>query len=292
MSEHAHKSQKYTKMGITAKKRFGQNFLRDDEVLTRISKIVDSVLAYDQTPRHIIEIGPGTGQLTRILATKNTSLTALEIDTEALDYLKTLQELEPADPQYLPANSIIINADALSASYDSKGIFVQPYFLVANLPFNVGSRILVNLGVTNPNGNPLVVILQKEVATKALRSASFTLFGAWLNLFWNMKIASGISRSSYSPPPDVATSILVGTPKVFDEFWHMREHREAALALLKILTAHPRKAVRSNLKYGGWSQKSIDEVFGMYSWEATLRLEWDNYDTILLRLLDYNREAD
>jgi len=259
-------------MSITAKRRFGQNFLHDTVVLSKINDKINEIIA-QYSPQSAVEIGPGTGKLTELMVSKPISTTALEIDTEAFEYLMSRDDLSAVS---------IIKCDALEDSINPEGYLSQAGVLVSNLPFNVGSRILVNLGIVNP-GIPFVVILQKEVAQKALRSSNFTLFGAWLNLFWETKIAFDIPRNSYVPAPDVATSVLVGEPKSNLQYPKLEE-RKKMLAKLKILFSHPRKTVRANLKYGGYESSEIESFFDNEGWDLSLRLTWENYKQVLIAI--------
>jgi 16S rRNA (adenine1518-N6/adenine1519-N6)-dimethyltransferase len=264
-------------MTVMPKKRFGQNFLHDEIVLQKIKKTIQEIVDKHVSNQQIIEIGPGTGQLTRMLADITDSLIALEIDTEAVEYLTRENVIEGVTVEH---------NDALVESENSDGYFSNPYMLVSNLPFNVGSRILVNLGMTNPVNAPFVVILQKEVAQKSLKSSNFTLFGAWLNLFWDTRIAFDIPRNSYMPAPDVATSVLVGEPKKQIDYLTY-EDRKKLLTILKILVSHPRKTVKANLKYGGYSPEVIDVIFNTHQWDTSLRLTWDNYTEVLRAISGY-----
>lgn len=289
---------------VRPKKQFGQNFLYDQIVLTKIGQLVGTYITQYQYP--ILEIGPGTGQLTRILvqlvrdgamkvvddqtdimattptSTTMRSITALEIDTEALEYLRTQSDLEHVD---------FVQQDALKLTQQSDSIFSKPYILVSNLPFNVGSRILVNLGIHNPIGNPFIVILQKEVVQKALYGGHFTLFGAWLNIFWQCQSAFDIPRTSYIPAPDVATSVMVGRPRVdIDELFEEYTIRIKAFALLKAMTSHPRKTVWVNLRYAGYMPVILDQIFTEYSWQRDLRLSWDNYIQVVVLLLKFDQK--
>lgn len=262
---------------IQPKKRFGQNFLQNESILQKIDTEISLLISSTPLNYTIIEIGAGTGQLTKLLLNKNRPVLSLEIDKEAYNYVKTKEEL---------GSVTFVNDDALEVSGRQNSVFDNSYCLISNLPFNVGSRILINIGILNPIGNPFAVIIQKEVAEKTLTTSKFSLFGAWIRLFWDTKICFDISRSSYIPQPDVSTSFLVG--KVRHDVPHYLEkyqNRKKAFELLKAVTAHPRKNLHSNLKYAGMDKKSIDELFIKHSWSSDTRLEWNNYQDIIMKLL-------
>lgn len=101
--------------------------------------------------------------------------------------------------------------DALEMSENSNLPFLD-FVLFASLPYNVGSRILVEMCLNYPNC-PFCVIIQKEVASKILLTSNLTFFGAFLSLFYDFEKIFDILGGSFQPVPKVTSSLLVAKPK-------------------------------------------------------------------------------
>jgi 16S rRNA (adenine1518-N6/adenine1519-N6)-dimethyltransferase len=300
-----------TKAQINPKKKFGQNFLVNQPIRERVVTFMRQIVT-DYSDLNILEIGPGQGDLTHYLAGFERSVVALEIDPEAMVFLTDKFKNEP--------NLKIIQADglrAMEAQIQSSNSKIQSFqnqsrpspvilgtknqsgdesfsisqafkhsILLANLPFNVGSRILVDLPVLAPNA-PFCVILQKEVAQKTLKNKDFTLFGAWLNLFYECKILMDLPPQAFYPQPRVVSALLVGRPKLLQNSKFKTQnlenfqYRREALVVLKKLFANPRKTLASNLRNLGWSKERVDNFIRSHNLEPETRLNWNNYDIIL-----------
>jgi len=124
---------------------------------------------------------------------------------ENLENLETIQKLK------LTTQNWLCFGDALELS--SGNLPFQNFILFASLPYNVGSRILVEMALNYPDC-PFCVIVQKEVAIKILPSSNLTFFGAFLGLFYDFEKVFDISGGSFSPAPKVTSSLLVGVPKL------------------------------------------------------------------------------
>src|SRR5690606_30305813 len=139
--------------GLQAKKQLGQNFLLDENLTARIARA-----AGDLTGRTVIEVGPGPGGLTRaLLAAGAKEVVAIEIDTRAI---AALAELAAAWPGRLR----VIAADALEV--DPVAVATAPRKIVANLPYNIGTRLLLSWLPAVDAFESLTLMFQKEVAER------------------------------------------------------------------------------------------------------------------------------
>jgi len=179
-----------------AQKKFGQHFLYDQRVIRRILSTADL-----RKNDRVLEIGPGRGHLTRSLSESGVFVTAIEIDDKLI--FGPLLELREK------SNVEIVHGDALtlpnSEMFDTRG----SYKLVANLPYNVGTRILRNI-VCGPNPPDLsVVMLQREVS-RNLTSADgkMGILGAVIGAFAAIKQIFLVKPSSFRPPPKVMSSVI------------------------------------------------------------------------------------
>ncbi len=176
-------------MSIILKKKFGQNFLIDKNILNKISKLIQS------ENLNILEIGPGDGRLTdEIISKKPKSLTLVEIDKELVKDLSK---------KYLKYKTIkLINDDIL------KVIFNKKYDLViSNLPYNISSQILIKLSLLNYIPENLILMFQKEFAFRLIETRLNSI-NSLVKCFYNIEFNFNISRNCFRPIPKVDSSLL------------------------------------------------------------------------------------
>ncbi len=154
--------------GLSASKALGQNFLFDEQLLDRIA-----ALPGDLQDKAVLEIGPGPGGLTRALLRAGARVTAIEMDRRCLP---ALAELEAAFPGQLT----IVEGDAMKIDHGE--LMGEPFAVVANLPYNVGTALFVRwLGGENwpPQWTSLTLMFQQEVAQRIVsRPGSLCLWPA------------------------------------------------------------------------------------------------------------------
>ena len=189
-------------MHIKAKKSLGQNFLIDREVLEQI------VSTCDITNKEILEIGPGTGNLTTYILKKNPKkVYVVEKDDELAALLKEKFEDEIK----------IINNDILKI--DEAKISDQKLTVFGNLPYNISTEIL-SKWIININKifwfENLVLMFQKEVADRIIAESNSSKYGRLsilTNWKLNVKKIINIKPQSFSPRPKIDSSLLLFTPK-------------------------------------------------------------------------------
>ncbi len=184
------------------KKRYGQNFISDKNLLEKIVEKAD--LTKDDL---VIEIGPGAGTLTKLLAEKAGQVLALEIDKTLMTILE--EQLKAYD------NVKLINEDALKLDYDQ---LVQEHFpsyktykIVANLPYYITSPLIFK-GLEEAQGlSKMVVMVQKEVAERLKASPGGKDYGAltlMANYYAQVSYEFTVSRKLFTPQPDVDSAIV------------------------------------------------------------------------------------
>jgi 16S rRNA (adenine1518-N6/adenine1519-N6)-dimethyltransferase len=190
--------------GLSASKALGQNFLLDEQLLGRIAAIPG-----DLAGKAVLEIGPGPGGLTRALLRAGARVTAIEMDRRCLP---ALAELEQAFPGQLR----VIEGDALALDHDA--LMGEPYAVVANLPYNVGTALLIRwLAGTSwpPRWTSLTLMFQLEVAQRIVALAGSGAYGRLAVLAqWRAqaKLAMKVHRSAFTPPPKVMSAVVHVTP--------------------------------------------------------------------------------
>ncbi|WP_421757450.1 16S rRNA (adenine(1518)-N(6)/adenine(1519)-N(6))-dimethyltransferase RsmA [Croceibacterium ferulae] len=190
--------------GLTATKALGQNFLLDEQLLSRIAAI-----AGDLTDRAVLEIGPGPGGLTRAALRAGARVTAIEMDRRCLPALEQLSEAFPGKLEFVQGDATTIDHDALLG---------EPYAILANLPYNVGTPLFTGwLGgeVWPPRWTSLTLMFQQEVAQRIVAQPDTDAYGRLAVLAqWRStpKLALKVHRSAFTPPPKVMSAIVHVTP--------------------------------------------------------------------------------
>ena len=188
---------------IVAKKSLGQNFLIDKNIINKIAEIVDV------ENQNILEIGPGTGNLTEsILKKKPKKFYAIEKDNDLAIQLK-----EKFKDQVNIINKDILDIDENLLSKEKLSVF-------GNLPYNISTEILskwiLNLKDNNFWFNNLILMFQKEVADRIISQYNSSKYGRLTILAnWklNIKKIIDIKPSSFNPKPKVDSSLLFFSPK-------------------------------------------------------------------------------
>ena len=195
------------KHGLTASKALGQNFLFDMQLLDKIAAVPGKL-----NGQSVFEVGPGPGGLTRALLQAGANVTAVERDERCLPALAELSD-------FFPDKLKLINDDALALDHGS--LFDGPFHIVSNLPYNVGSALLIQwLSATQwpPQWASLTLMFQREVADRIVAEPGSNAYGRLSILSqWRStaKLAMTVHRSAFTPPPKVMSAVvhLVPTPQ-------------------------------------------------------------------------------
>ena len=188
------------KYDIKPNKRMGQNFLIDNNIITKIIQGAQVEEGY------VVEIGPGMGSLTVGLAQVAKKVIAVELDK------KLLPVLEETTGKY--PNVEIINGDALKVNFDEimeeRGI-QGPYNIVANLPYYITTPIIMNLLESGFNVNKLVFMIQKEVAARMIARPGTKDYGALtlgVQYYTEVSQIAKIPPTVFIPKPEVDSAVV------------------------------------------------------------------------------------
>jgi len=185
--------------GLSASKALGQNFLFDGQLLARIAAVPG-----DLADAEVLEVGPGPGGLTRALLAAGARVVAIERDRRCMP---PLAELAAAYPGKLD----VIEGDALAV--DAPTLFAGRPHIVANLPYNVGTALLVRWlsAEWQPWWQSLTLMFQKEVAERVVAPVGSDHYGRLAVLSqWRStaRIAMTVHRSAFTPPPKVMSAVV------------------------------------------------------------------------------------
>jgi 16S rRNA (adenine1518-N6/adenine1519-N6)-dimethyltransferase len=234
---------------IKAKKSLGQNFLIDREVLEKIVSITDI------TNKEVLEIGPGSGNLTTyILKKKPKKLYVVEKDDDLAILLKEKFDTEIE----------IINDDILKVSEST--ISDQKLSVFGNLPYNISTEILskwiLNIG-SNFWFDSLILMFQKEVADRIISEFNNSNYGRLSILSsWklNVKKILDIKPQSFSPRPKIDSSLLLFTPK--ENFFELKDPKNLE-KITRIFFSQRRKMLKKPFNQVFDNGKEVAEKFGI-----------------------------
>ncbi len=226
-------------LGLTADKRFGQHFLLDMNICRKIARIAGPL--EDQV---VIEVGPGPGGLTRALLESGAQVIAVEKDARFAPVLEDLAGLFPGRLTALIADALKLDESAtLMNAGDGRAARI-----VSNLPYNVGTALLLKwlLGPWRPQG--MTLMFQKEVALRIVApagSADYGRLSVIAQALCETRLAMDLPARAFTPPPKVASAVVSLRPRA--------ERPDAAvISALETVTgaafSQRRKMLRSSLK--------------------------------------------
>lgn len=224
--------------GLDARRSLGQHFLLDANLTGRIAR-----LAGDLSGRQVIEIGPGPGGLTRaLLDTAAAAITAIEVDPRAVAAMHELA-------QHSDGRLHVVAADATRT--DLVALVSPPRVIVANLPYNIATPLLVGWLRQAHEFERLVLMFQLEVAERICAAPGTAAYGRLSVLAqWTCAatLALRIPPAAFVPPPNVFSAVVVLVP-------HAAQPDPALFARMERLTAaafgQRRKMLRGALRQVG-----------------------------------------
>jgi 16S rRNA (adenine1518-N6/adenine1519-N6)-dimethyltransferase len=255
--------------GLAARKSLGQHFLLDENLTAKIAR-----QAGDLSGRHVVEVGPGPGGLTRaLLATDAASITAVEIDPRAC---AAIRELQTAHPDRLH----LIEADALHT--DLTTLVPPPRQIVANLPYNAGSPMLIRWLHQAASWERLTLMFQLEVAERICAERGTGAYGrlsVLAQLTCQTDILLRVPPSAFTPPPKVFSAVVGFVP-------HTAQPEPALLTAIERVTAaafgQRRKMLRGALRaLGGQKLLNAAGIDGERRAETLTIDEFRNLATLI-----------
>ena len=249
---------------IKAKKSLGQNFLTDRDILEKITQIVPV------KDKHILEVGPGTGNLTSFILKNNPKeMFVIEKDDELANNLDKIFK-----KQITIINDDILNIDETSLFKEKGKITV-----FGNLPYNISTEIL-SKWITNLKENywfdHLILMFQKEVADRIIARSNSSAYGRLSILsHWRLNIEKicDIKPESFSPRPKIDSSLLLFSPK--EKFFKIKNPKNLE-KVTRVFFNQRRKMLKKpfNQLFNG-DQKILDEL----KIDLNLRPQNLNFDT-------------
>ena len=242
------------------KKKFGQNFIVDENIIDSIIKKSD--ITKDTM---VIEIGPGAGSLTYKLCKVAKQVLCYEIDTTLKSVLdENLKDLHNVDIIYQDFLVADVNKDLKKYQYDK-------LYVIANLPYYITTPIIVKIIEDQINVGKITVMVQKEVGDrfKAVPGTKeYSSLSVYLSYYFDIKKILDVSRNVFMPKPNV-DSIVVSLERK-KELLPLKEP-ELFFQLVRDSFKQKRKTLRNNLK--GYDLETVDNVLKKYNYDLSVRAE-------------------
>lgn len=242
-------------------KQFGQNFIFDKNLLTAIVK--DSNISKQDD---VLEIGPGAGTLTKIIAEFSKKVVSYEIDKNLVPILE--QNLQGVE------NSKVIFADALKTDIkEIENNFDGEYKIVANLPYYITTPLIFKFIEQTKKVQSITIMVQKEVADRLIAKKSSKDYGTIsiiLDFYGKVKVLRNVPRRMFIPPPNVDSAMV--------QIEIIKNKYDADEELFKKIVhsafAMRRKTLQNNLSQGfGITKLKVEEILQRAGFASTIRGE-------------------
>ncbi|WP_332381825.1 16S rRNA (adenine(1518)-N(6)/adenine(1519)-N(6))-dimethyltransferase RsmA [Lactococcus cremoris] len=249
------------------KKKFGQNFLTDHNILTKITETANL-----SKEVNVIEIGPGIGSLTQYLLEEAAEVMAFEIDKSLIPILE--ETMAPYD-NFTLVSEDILKVDLLSEIQKFKNPNL-PIKVVANLPYYITTPILMHLIESKIPFSEFVVMMQKEVADRIAARPKTKAYGSLsiaVQYYMEASVAFIVPRTVFIPAPNVDSAILKMVRReeplveVEDEEWFFKTMHSSFV--------HRRKTLMNNMQaaFGKESKPEIEKLLAQAEISPTIRGE-------------------
>lgn len=253
------------KYDVKFKKKFGQNFLKENATVKKIVSVGNI-----QSQSLVIEVGPGGAIMTRELASVADNVVAYEIDTDLSEELyKRLEGFDNVDIIFQDfLQSDIVN-DIKDYSYDN-------LYFISNVPYYITTPIILKLISSGLKFNKIVMMVQKEVGDRFSSKPGSREYGSisvLLNYYYDIKKEFNVSRKQFVPEPNVDSVIISFSEKNDRLFLKDFNYFEK---LIRDSFQFKRKNIRNNLKQ--YNLKVVEEVLNEYGYDLNARAEMFDYE--------------
>ncbi|WP_447970256.1 16S rRNA (adenine(1518)-N(6)/adenine(1519)-N(6))-dimethyltransferase RsmA [Nitrospira sp. M1] len=229
------------------RKRFGQNFLVDQNIVKKI--VARAAICPGET---VLEIGPGRGALTRVLCQVASRVLTVEIDTELFRYLQ--------DDLTSHTNLEMSLGDALAYPFET---LPPDTVVVANLPYNISTPLLFKLFDARASIDRMILMVQLEVAKRLVGKTGTRDYGVLSVLaqyFADVELAFKVSRTCFRPRPDVESAIVELRLKPACEM-DRPEDIQQFVRVVKAAFSHRRKTLLNAMRDAGMVSDVLKSVF-------------------------------
>ncbi|RZS99025.1 16S rRNA (adenine(1518)-N(6)/adenine(1519)-N(6))-dimethyltransferase RsmA [Aquimarina brevivitae] len=257
-SSYTKESRKGSSKGIQAKKHLGQHFLKDENVAKKIGDTL-TLNGY----KNVIEIGPGTGVLTKYILQKEVHLIAMDLDSESIEYLQNDFKTEHTFNRDSSLTFTIIEGDFLKVNL-SDLFDKEPVAITGNFPYNISSQIIFKTIENRDRIPEFTGMFQKEVAQRICEQPGSKMYGILSVLtqaFYHAEYLFSVPPGVFSPPPKVDSGVLRLIRK---ENYSLPCDEKQFFRVVKMAFGQRRKTLRNSLKgFGISDEMKASELFAL-----------------------------
>ena len=183
---------------FVTKKSLGQNFLNNQHVPLHMVQAGDV-----KEGDIVLEIGPGTGALTKVLLSHGAKVLAIEADPRAIEVLQNTFETE-----IMAQKLTIIHDDVREIDFEALGLRPRAYKVIANIPYYLSGMLFRTFLETDTQPNTLVFLVQREVAQRIARDKKESLLSLSVKVFGDPKYVKTVGKGNFTPQPKVDSAIV------------------------------------------------------------------------------------
>ncbi len=255
------------KYDFNFKKKFGQNFIADENVIDGIINKADI-----KEDTLVIEVGPGSGSLTYKLCSKAKQVVCFEIDTTLKEILdNNLSEFDNVDIIF--QDFLKVDLSEVLKKYEYKNLY-----LIANLPYYITTPIITKLIDDKIDIDKIVVMVQKEVGTRFSANPNtkdYSSLSIFLQYNFDIRKLMDISRNVFIPKPNVDSIIVEFSKKEKIPVKNI----ELFYSLVRDSFVQKRKTLRNNLKK--YDLEKVEKVLNKYGFDLNVRAEQLSIDIFI-----------
>jgi len=219
---------------IMAKKSYGQHFLTNENIAEKIVYTLDAL----EPLTHLLEIGPGTGMLTKYLISKHPDCTLVEADRDMIRFLSD-------DPRFTSCR--LIQADFLKLDLHSM-FDRQPFIIIGNFPYNISSQIVFRMIEYRAMIPGMIGMFQKEMAERIAHlpgSREYGVISVLTQAYYQVDYLFTVTENNFYPPPKVKSGVLKFTRR---PSLHLECDEDKFRMIVKTCFQHKRKMIRNTLR--------------------------------------------
>lgn len=255
------------------KKSLGQHWLKDEIIL-------HDIVGYANLKSNdsVLEIGPGLGFLTNVIAKIAKEVIAVEVDNDVVDHLKN----------NISFNNVVVVIEDIR-QYNLNGLPMK-YKLIANIPYYLTSIIIREFSECTNRPSRAVLLIQKEVAERINASPGhMSLLALSTQFYWHVSLGRTVEACCFDPPPKIDSQVLILEPRVSSCLFPDVEPK-LFFRLLKAGFSQRRKTLLNSLSAGlGHSKDEIHQLLDVVSIDATSRpqiLSLDDWHRIYIAYIN------
>ena len=229
------------------RKKWGQHFLSDTNFLHKLVRIINL-----QPQDSVLEIGPGEGAMTELLASQVKELIGIEIDRDLFEYLKI---------NVRHSNCSFLNRDFLKVELRSLPFSTKPVRVIGNIPYNITSPILFKLMAESTMWQDIHLMVQKEVADRITAQVGSREYGRLTVMLWSKM---DVKKKVYAPP-----EVFIPKPKVSSVFIFLKPHNRYPMdqkkwdlfsKVVKAAFSQRRKMIKNSLREFNFSETAKSQI--------------------------------